>query len=121
MPRDVVAVTALASGAATATPAGVTINTTNGATLAAIGDGSRVVVRVTNTHTSDHIITFKAGVNPPALRRGLGDLAETVVKETDVLFVLETARFAQADGTILVDYATGFTGKISVLKIPKAV
>jgi hypothetical protein len=121
MPRDAVAVTALASGAATATPAGVAVNTTNGATIGAIGDGSRVVVRVTNTHTATHIVTFKAGVNPPALRAGLGDLEVSLLKETDVLVVLETARFVQADGTINVDYATGLTGAISVLKIPKSV
>jgi hypothetical protein len=120
MPRDAVAHTALASGAATATPAGVAINTANGANIASLKDGSRVAVRVTNTAAAAKKVIFRAGVNPPALRTGLGDLTIEVPLTTgDVLVVLESARFAQTDGSINVDYEAGHTGAISAVRLPK--
>lgn len=121
MARVAVAVTALASGASTATPAGGTIEPANGATIAA-GPGDRTIVRVTNTAAAAHKVTFKRGpTNPPAMRRGLGDLVLTLPEATDVLVVLESARFSKVDGTIDVDFDAGMTGKISAVAIPKAV
>lgn len=122
MPRDAVAVTALASNAGTAEPAGTTITPANGANIANIGDASRIVVRVTNTNGTQRTVTFKAGANPPAVRSGIGDLAVTVPASTGVrLIVLETARFLKADGSIDVDFETSMAGVIQVLQIPKAV
>lgn len=123
MARDVVAVTQLASGAAVAQPAGTAISVANGSALPALPNHqAAVVVRITNTAAADKIVTFSAGVNPPAARKGLGSLAVTVAANTgDVDVLLETARFAQADGTIYVDYAAGMTGFISAKAVPKAV
>lgn len=120
MARDAVAITALASGAATATPVGTTITPANGANIAAVGDTNRLVVRVTNTAGAEHTVTFKAGTsNPPAVRKGLGDLAIPVAASGDVMVILESARFEKPDGSIDVDYETGFTGKISAVRVPK--
>jgi hypothetical protein len=120
MPRDAVAHTVLASGAATTTPAGVAINPANNASITSLKDGSRIAVRVTNTSAAERPVIFRAGVNPPALRAGLGDLTVKVPLTTgDVLVVLESARFAQADGSINVDYETGHTGAISAVRLPK--
>ena len=45
---------------------GVAISPTNGAVLNAVKNADRVVVRVTNTNGTNRVVTFKAGVNPPA-------------------------------------------------------
>lgn len=120
MPRDAVAITALASGTAAAQPAGTAINVTNGANVAAVGDTSRILVRVTNTHSSPHDVTFKAGAtNPPAARGGLGDLVVTVANASEQIVVLESARFVKADGSIDVDFSAGFTGIVSAVRLPK--
>lgn len=122
MARDAVSVTDLTSGAGTTTPAGVAISPTNGANITAVKDTNRVVVRVTNTNGTDRVVTFKAGANPPAIRKGLGDLALTVPATTgDVLVVLESARFVKADGSIDVDFGASMAGKISAVRIPREV
>lgn len=120
MPRDAVTVTSLGSGVAATTPAGTAINTTNGATIAAAGDTQRLLLRITNTNGTNRVATVKAGANPPAVRSGLGDLAITVPATTgDVLVVVESARFLQADGSISVDFAASMAGVISAVRLPK--
>jgi hypothetical protein len=121
MPRDAVAITDLPTGVGTATPAGTTVVQANGANIAAIKDAARLVVRLTQTSGAPVVATFKAGVNPPAVRKGIGDLAVSVPATTgDVMVTLESARFLQADGSINVDFAAGYVGKISVMRVPKA-
>ena len=120
MPRDAVAVTALASGAATTTPAGVAIAPANGANVAQ-SDASLTVVRVTNSAGAAKNVTVKAGAKPPAVRSGIGDLVVAVAAGADKMLCLESARFAQADGSINVDFEAGMTGTISAVSIPKAV
>lgn len=121
MPRDAVAITDLPSGAATAQPAGTAINPTNGANIAGVKDTGRLVVRVTNTSAGAKNVTFKAGTsNPPAGRKGIGDLVVSVPANTgDVLAVLESARFLKPDGSIDVDFAASTTGIISAVRLPK--
>lgn len=120
MARDAVTITPAAANAATATPAGTTVVVANGAVLNGVGASDRILVRVTHTDGAAHDVTFKAGDNPPASRQGLGDLTAEVAATTgDSLFVLESARFMQNDGTILVDFETGFVGKISAVRLPK--
>ncbi len=119
MARDSVSLTALSANGGTAEPAGVDISPTNGAVIAAPGDCQRLLLRVTNTAGADKAVTIKAGVNPPAFRKDLGDLAVTVAATTGVQYiVVESARFVQADGTINVDFAAAMTGKITALKLP---
>lgn len=120
MARDAVTVTALSANALNTNPAGTAINTTNGANIAGVKAGDRLLVRITNTNGTNRVATIKAGVNPPAPRKGIGDLAVTVPATTgDVLLVLETARFLQADGSINVDFAASMAGIISAVRLPK--
>jgi hypothetical protein len=121
MARDAVADTALKSEAPTVTPAGTAINAANGGTIAAIKDASRVVLRFVNTFAGVKKITIKAGVNPPALRQGIGDLVLTLAQNEDVMLCIESARHLQADGSISIDYEAGTTGTASAVLIPKAV
>lgn len=120
MPRDAVTITSLSSGTAVAPPAGTTIVPANGANIAAVGDTSRLLIRVTNTNGTQRTVTFKAGDNPPALRSGLGDLAVVVPATTgERLVVLESARFVQSDGSIDVDFEASMAGVVSAVRLPK--
>lgn len=119
MPRDTVAVTQLTRNAGSTQPAGTAIVVANGAQVPA-GKAERLIIRVTNTHGSGHPVTIKAGVNPPAFRAGLGDLSVTVPATSgDVLIPVESARFAQADGFIYLDFEASHAGVVSAVAVPK--
>lgn len=124
MPRTAVPVTSLTPNAQNLTPAGTALDPANGHTIAAPPlRTSQLLIRITNTFAGTKLITFKAGgSNPPAVRKGLGDLAITIAASTgDNLFLLESARFGQVDGTINVDIAAGAVGFITAIALPKAV
>lgn len=57
--------------------------------------------------TAGDTVTVKAGAGEPAFRRALGDLVYSCAGGAAevVLGPLETARFVQPDGTILIDIA----------------
>lgn len=123
MARTTITPTALTANAATAVAA-TTIDATlvsNGISVASVAAGGSLIIRVTNTHGSDHDVTIKAGDNPPAFQAPLGDLAVTVVATSGVKFIgpFETARFLQDDGTINIDLASGHTGVIEIYSMPK--
>lgn len=118
MARDAVALTALAVNAATEEGAGVAINPANGDTIANAGQHRRLVLRVYNSAAGPKNVTLKAGVNPPAFRAELGDLVVAVTNAKTVMIPIESARFAQADGTILVDFEAGMTGTVWAYKMP---
>jgi hypothetical protein len=119
MARDSVAITQLTLNGGVAEPTGTTIAPANGAAIGVGGDTRKLLVRVTNTDGSDRAVTIKAGVNPPAFRQGLGDASVTVPATSGVRYLtVESARFAQADGAIWLDFATGMTGKIMAFRLP---
>jgi hypothetical protein len=119
MPRDAIAITDLAVGAGTAQPAGTAINVANGGVINNVGDTSRLVIRVTNTAGAGKNVTIKAGVNPPAARKGLGDVVVQVPTVSERLIVVESARHLQADGSIQLDYEAAMAGVASVVRVPK--
>jgi hypothetical protein len=120
MARDAVSVTALTLNDGVAMGAGVTIDPANDAVINCDGDTRGLFVRITNTNGSDRVATFVAGDNPPALGAGLGNHDETVAATSgDMIFALEGSRFLQNDGTILVDFAASFAGKIWAFRVPK--
>lgn len=117
MARDAVTITDLTPSTPVDKPAGTTINTTNGASIDCGGDTDKLVIWVTNTNTTpDHDITILAGDNPPALRAGLGDLVFNVNAAESVL-VVDGSRHVQDDGTIHIDFETGFAGKIGAWRL----
>lgn len=75
-----------------------------------------IIVRVKNTFAGAKSVTFKAGVNPPAGSAGHGDLTQSMDQDAVMFFHLESARFAQADGKINVDFTAAMTGEISVIR-----
>ncbi len=119
MPRDAVAITSLSPNAATALVAGVAINPANNAVIAAGGNTQRLLIYVNNTFAGAKNVTVKAGANPPAFAAGQGDLTESFAQNAEKFFVIESARFAQTNGDIYVDFENGMTGVIAAYRLPK--
>lgn len=103
------------------TPTPVTIDGTlvsNGAYINCLNqDAGALVLRVTNTHGSAHVITFNYGefqIGPQS------DVAVSVDATTGVeWFMFESARVLDADGYITIDFDTGHTGTIEAVWLPK--
>jgi hypothetical protein len=122
MARTALSYTNLAGNSAIAQPAGTAVDVSNGHVIAH-AEFERTILRVANTSGADRAVTIKAGAYPPALASGLGDLAVTVAATSGVQLIgpFESGRFMQADGSMHIDYASGFTGTITALRVPKAV
>jgi hypothetical protein len=124
MARTAITVSDLVLNSTLANPAGTTIDATNHHVIND-GDCERLILRITNTTASTKIATVKAGDNPPALAAGQGDLSVSLTDGSTTpqtaFVVLESARFKQSDGTILIDLAASMTGSITAFKLPKGV
>ena len=96
--------------------AGISIAPAKGVVLWYIFENP-TAIRVANTALTDQTVTFKAGTNPPAVRRGLGDLTMTVPASGAIILFLATARHFTKEGQINVDFSGGFTGKIAALRL----
>jgi hypothetical protein len=120
MPRDAVAITALPKNAATAFAAGTAMSPTNGAVIAAGGDTGRLLIYLKNTFAGSKAVTIGAGVYPPAALQGQGALVVTMATQNlEMLVVIESGRFAQANGDIYVDFAASMTGNIAAYRLGK--
>lgn len=122
MPRTDTPITALPANGATARPAGTAADPTNQHVIAAAGKMDRLIVEFTNTTAGAKACTVKAGVNPPAFRKGdTGDLTTGAIAQNavSILGPFEAARFAQADGSINVDVDSATTGTIRVYRLAK--
>ena len=93
---------------------------TAGVTVAAAVP-ERTLIRVTQTDGAAHDFILRAGDNPPALRAGQGDLTVEVAATTGVQYFgpFESDKYLQDDGSLSIDFETGFVGTIDILKIPK--
>lgn len=118
MARTKIGTTDVARAAATA-PAATNIDQANGMYIEDGGNADRQTLVVDNTAAADHTVTIGAGVNPPSLRAGLGDLTVTVPTGTTRYITYESGRHTQADGTVNVDFEAGMTGTIEVVESPK--
>lgn len=118
-----VAVTALVSGEAVALPETTALNgSTDTLTITGGADADKLLVIINNTTASTKKVTIKAGAtNPPAVRKGLGDLVITLTEKTTQVVAVESARFAKTDGTIEVSCEAATTGFLSAVRIPKGV
>ena len=108
----------------TAHSAGVSINNQTQFEIDAGGDTEKLLVRLEHISDGERVLTFKApAANPHAPRSPLGDLAITMAQgdgTTQVhAIVIESARFAQADGKINIDVAASTTGAIWVYRLPR--
>ena len=101
-------------------PTATAIDATNNHVFTPDRSFDQLMIVLLNTFAGSKAVTIKAGVNPPAKRKDLGDLTITLAAQNDRAYqVLEGARFVQADGTVNIDVAASMTGSIWVLGIPK--
>jgi len=126
MARTAITLHTLAPNSSITAPSGDTADQTNGMNLAlpstalpASAGAQNLFFIVNNTAGTTKAVTIDAGVNPPALRSGEGALSVSIATTaTAWIGPLESARFAQADGSINVDFASGFTGTIIAAVLP---
>jgi hypothetical protein len=131
MARTAITLNTLTPNGSIAAPAGNAVDQANGMNLAIPAnaiptspDMDTLVLVVTNSAGSTKAITIDAGVGGgatpgPAFRSGLGALTVNVATTATVYIgPLESARFAQLDGSLNVDFASGFTGTITALILP---
>jgi hypothetical protein len=91
-------------------PTAQTIDTNGTVNIAGVGSESdRLWLDLVNSAAQAITVTARAGVNPPALRQGVGDLAVTCAATgsaaaSQLLGPFEPARFAKADGTIDINF-----------------
>lgn len=121
MARTAVTVAVLSKTGGT-TPAGTTADTTNDHVVNLGGYPlEEFVFRFTNTNGSDRVATIVAGDSPPAFSSGQGNLDITVPATSGDMTVagLESARFMQDDGTILIDLAASYAGTVAAMRVPR--
>jgi hypothetical protein len=123
MARTAVSYSPLVANGHLTSPAGTTIDATlvtNGVVINKV-DPERTVLRVTNTAGTGKNVTVKAGVGAQAWMAGAGDYVQSVAATTGNEFLgpFTSARFQQKGSTMYVDFESGFTGTITVLKLPK--
>jgi hypothetical protein len=125
MARTNVPISSLVGNGSLADPAGTTLDATNDHAISLSSvHAEELVIRVTNTHSSAHTVTLKAGgSNPPAWRAGQGDITASVAANTGVTFIgpVSSSRFQQAGGNLYVDIESGHTGTITAFKVPRGV
>lgn len=123
MARTNVPITALGVNAKTDAPSAVAIVHGDGATIAAGGDTDRLLIMLTNTTAAEKVMTIVAPTdNPNAPLAALGDLDITFaagnVTAVVKYAVIESARFAQTDGSIHIDFAASTTGFMNAFRLP---
>ncbi|MFE9865875.1 hypothetical protein ACFYPZ_24575 [Streptomyces sp. NPDC005506] len=123
MARTSVPISNLVGNGSLADPAGTTLDATNDHSISIVSvHAEELLIRVTNTHSSAHTVTVKAGgTNPPAWRGGQGDLTVSVPATTGVAWIgpLSSSRFQQAGSTLYVDIETSHAGTITAFKVPR--
>lgn len=114
--------------------AGTSVDQANGMNIAlastaipAVNGSEDLFLYVTNTAAATHTVTIRKGVGGgatpgAAMRSGLGDYTTgNLNANTGTAFIgpLDSMRFAQSDGSINLDFDSGFTGKIWALLVPR--
>lgn len=124
MARTAVSYSNLVPNGGLAAPAGTTIDATlvtNGVVVEGV-DPERTVLRVTNTAGAGKNVIVRAGTGSQSWMAGQGDLTVQVAATTGHAFIgpFTSARFQQDGSKLHVDFESGTTGTITVLKLPKA-
>lgn len=119
MARDAVAIETVLANEPRVKGFGTAIVPANGAVVHAGGDTRRLLLAFTGTASGAAMIL--AGTNPPAVRAGLGYLPVPVQEGNDTFVVIESARFAQANGDIYIDFTSGCAGTVAAYRLPKDV
>lgn len=90
-----------------------TVTAANGITVEKALDNKNnsLVICIENTATGASTVTFKAGDNFPNAK--LGDLTlDVAASSANCYQIQDPARFENKDGSVNIDFKTGFTGTI---------
>lgn len=100
--------------------AGGSLTVADGAVIAAGGKTGNLWVHVKNTGGSIGTVSVPVGSHPPALRNGLGSIDVIVPATTgERLFMVESARHAQDNGDIHLDFSAGMNGSVYAYRLPQ--
>jgi hypothetical protein len=106
---------------ANADPAGTAIVAANTHTITPSKGWRKLLVRVSHTTASAKVVTFTAGDSPPADASGQGDLAVSFAdgSTTPVVkwFLVDSSRFEQSDGSVVITVAASTTGTITAFQL----
>lgn len=105
---------------ASPTPAVITADNTYQAVPLARLTGRSCILKIV-VATAATTVTIQAGDTPPAQAAGLGDLVFTSLATGTYYVLLESGRFAQSDGTVMIKAATAANVSVAVLQIPRGV
>ena len=118
MARGSVTVTAVALDTAVVRPAGLTVTAADGATVPAAGDTRKLLLEFNQTDATARVATIVKGAGIQAVRAGIGDLVTVGTQNVPEYVVLESARFAQADGAIHIDFHASWAGTVRAYRLP---
>lgn len=130
MARTQIPLTNLVKDGGVQIPTATAVDPTNGHYVDVGGLTGQLIITVNNTFAGTKLLTVKAGANPPAFRKDLGDATYTLAaSDRAVIGPLEAARFVQAPGgtdggtggRVFIDLAAAITGSIAALFIPDTV
>ena len=130
MARTALPATTLAPNSAIVAPAGTAIDQANGMNVAVVTTAiptapntQQMVLFVVNTVAAAKNVVIRAGAstyNTPAFRAAIGDLTVTVgASGSAYIGPFESARFAQADGSLNIDFGAAMTGTITAFLVPQ--
>lgn len=112
------------AGGAPSTNTLTTIDQSNGMYLDVGGTNSLMLVVQNSSTTTAYDLYVLPGVNPPAVRAGLGTLTEEVAAGASNTFetiYIESARHMQVSGQIYINFEASFAGKIAAYRLPKGI
>jgi hypothetical protein len=118
MARTAIPVSDLTPNAAFADPAGTAVDPANDHVITGV-QPEELVLRIVSTFAGAKLFEVKAGVSPPALEAGQGDLDVSINAATRWLGPFTSGRFSQADGSIFVDVEAAATGTITAFRVPR--
>lgn len=96
----------------------LTIDPMAGAVLESDSRTDNLLLIVHNDGVGDGAVSFQPGANPPAFRAGIGPQQATLPAGTERAILLESARFAQANGEIWIDFSSGLEATIIAYRLP---
>ena len=115
MARTAVPTTALAHSAGVLQGAGVALDPANGHNIPGpTVSGQTVVLDIDSTFAGAKTFTIKSGSRPQSAN---GDLVISLNAQRE-LVILDSAAYAQADGSFNIDVQAGATGTIRALYLP---
>lgn len=96
--------------------AGIAVDQANGQAIAATGLTRNIIIQVLASAVGTLIV--RAGAYPPAFRAQQGDISVPIANAATTFVTVESARVVQLDGSINLDYSAGFTGTLTVYRLP---